>query len=122
MVQERKEAERIFGQGRADDADSAERAAGDGTFEPGEGLPEAVGIRPEETEEAAAAAVQTPSSGPTPEQITAIKAAIQNAETLQEVAELEKALVTGHVPSQFKVLSSFTAASSGSTHEVQWHG
>ena len=43
--------------------------------------------------------------GPTPQQITAIKAAIQNAQTLKEVEELEKALVTGHVPSEFKVAS-----------------
>lgn len=40
--------------------------------------------------------------GPTPQQIIAIKAAIQNAQTLNEVEELEKALVTGHVPSEFK--------------------
>lgn len=45
-------------------------------------------------------------AGPTPQQITAIKAAIQNAQTLKEVEELEKALVTGHVPSEFKVTSS----------------
>lgn len=41
--------------------------------------------------------------GPTPQEITALKAAIQNAKTLEEVAELEKALVTGNVPSQFQV-------------------
>lgn len=40
---------------------------------------------------------------PSAQDITAIKAAILNAQTIQEVAELEKALVTGHVPSQFKV-------------------
>ena len=45
----------------------------------------------------------TDDAGPTAQQITAIKAAIQNAQTLQEVAELEKALVTGNVPSQFRV-------------------
>lgn len=43
------------------------------------------------------------SKAPTAQQITAIKAAIQNAQTLKEVEELEKALVTGHVPSAFKV-------------------
>lgn len=43
------------------------------------------------------------SKAPTAQQITAIKAAIQNAQTLKEVEELEKALVTGHVPSEFKV-------------------
>ena len=46
-------------------------------------------------------------SGPTPQQITAIKAAIQNAQTLKEVEELEKALVTGNVPSQFQVSQTF---------------
>ena len=40
---------------------------------------------------------------PTPQQITAIKAAIQNAQTMKEVQELEAALVTGHIPSEVKV-------------------
>lgn len=98
-MQEREEAEKLFGEGRADAADTAERAAAGKTFEPGEGLPEAQ-AEPSEDQPMAEAAS---GKGPTPEQITAIKAAIQNAQTLAEVAELEKALVTGHVPSQFQV-------------------
>lgn len=38
---------------------------------------------------------------PTPEQITAIKAAIVNSQTLEEVARLEKALSTGLIPAEF---------------------
>jgi len=38
---------------------------------------------------------------PTPEQITAIKAAIANTHTLEEAARLEKALNTGQVPAEF---------------------
>lgn len=41
--------------------------------------------------------------GPTPEQITAIKAAIINSQTLEEVARLEKALSTGQIPAEFAV-------------------
>ena len=41
-----------------------------------------------------------PSSGPTPEQLTAIKAAIAAASTLEEVRRLEQALTTGQLPSQ----------------------
>lgn len=111
MLQERDEAERIFGEGRADAADSAEAAAAaaDKTFEPGEGLAEAEGVAAGEAQMAEAAAV-TSSKGPSAEQVTAIKAAIQNAQTLQEVAELERALVTGNVPSKFQAgLSSHAA-------------
>lgn len=38
---------------------------------------------------------------PTPEQITAIKAAIVNAQTLEEVARLDKALQSGQIPADF---------------------
>nr|CAB3497452.1 unnamed protein product [Digitaria exilis] len=38
---------------------------------------------------------------PTPEQITAIKAAIANTHTLEEAARLEKALSSGQVPAEF---------------------
>uniref|UniRef100_A0A0D9VE60 U2A'/phosphoprotein 32 family A C-terminal domain-containing protein n=1 Tax=Leersia perrieri TaxID=77586 RepID=A0A0D9VE60_9ORYZ len=41
--------------------------------------------------------------GPTPEQITAIKAAIVNSQTLEEVTRLEKALSTGIVPAEFAI-------------------
>uniref|UniRef100_A0A0D9YPR1 U2A'/phosphoprotein 32 family A C-terminal domain-containing protein n=1 Tax=Oryza glumipatula TaxID=40148 RepID=A0A0D9YPR1_9ORYZ len=40
---------------------------------------------------------------PTPEQITAIKAAIVNSQTLEEVARLEKALSTGQIPAEFAI-------------------
>lgn len=48
--------------------------------------------------------------GPTPEQITAIKAAIANASTLEEVQRLEQALRSGHLPSQIQVGGSGPAA------------
>ncbi|CAL1412554.1 unnamed protein product [Linum trigynum] len=41
--------------------------------------------------------------GPTPEQIIAIKAAIVNSQTLEEVARLEKALSTGQLPADLKL-------------------
>uniref|UniRef100_A0A0E0JXT1 U2A'/phosphoprotein 32 family A C-terminal domain-containing protein n=1 Tax=Oryza punctata TaxID=4537 RepID=A0A0E0JXT1_ORYPU len=40
---------------------------------------------------------------PTPEQITAIKAAIVSSQTLEEVARLEKALSTGQIPAEFAI-------------------
>ncbi|XP_021273899.1 U2 small nuclear ribonucleoprotein A' [Herrania umbratica] len=40
---------------------------------------------------------------PTPEQILAIKAAIVNSQTLEEVARLEKALKTGQLPADLKI-------------------
>lgn len=43
---------------------------------------------------------------PTPEQITAIKAAIVNAQTLEEVARLDKALQSGQIPADFIIPSS----------------
>lgn len=42
-------------------------------------------------------------AAPTQEQLTAIKAAIANAQTLEEIAALEQALVTGHLPSEMQV-------------------
>ncbi|WCJ17961.1 U2 small nuclear ribonucleoprotein A [Euphorbia peplus] len=41
---------------------------------------------------------------PTPEQIIAIKAAIINSQTLEEVARLEKALSSGLIPADLKIL------------------
>ena len=75
------------------------------TFEPEEEL---------EAAEAAAAAARPaapaapePSArkqqGPTSEQVTAIKAAIAAASTLEEVRRLEEALKTGHLPSQVSI-------------------
>ncbi|KAJ8427757.1 hypothetical protein Cgig2_006425 [Carnegiea gigantea] len=40
---------------------------------------------------------------PTPEQIIAIKAAIVNSQTLEEVARLEKALKSGELPANLKI-------------------
>lgn len=55
--------------------------------------------RPAEPAPAPAAA----RAGPTPEQVTAIKAAIAAASTLEEVRRLEDALKTGHLPSEITV-------------------
>ncbi|KAJ4720383.1 U2 small nuclear ribonucleoprotein A [Melia azedarach] len=47
---------------------------------------------------------QTPKVvAPTPEQIIAIKAAIVNSQTLEEVARLEKALKSGQLPADLKI-------------------
>ncbi|KAL2897484.1 U2 small nuclear ribonucleoprotein A' [Bienertia sinuspersici] len=42
-------------------------------------------------------------AAPTPEQILAIKAAIVNSQTLEEVARLEKALKSGQLPADLKI-------------------
>ena len=71
-VQEREEAARLFG-----GADAAAPAAnGERTFEPGEGMAEAEA--PANAPEPAPEVVEQPSvrKGPTPEQLTAIKARI----------------------------------------------
>ena len=67
------------------------------TFEPDEDLAEA------EARIAPVAAEPQVRKGPTPEQITAIKAAIANAATLEEMQRLEAALKTGHLPSEVVV-------------------
>ena len=84
-----REAERKEATRRAAKRDAAGGEAGDGsnTFEPGEGLPEAE----------AAAAAPPPKAGPTAEQLTRIRAAIQNADTMEEVQRLEKLLASGNV-------------------------
>ena len=53
----------------------------------------------------AAARPEEPSvrKGPSSEQITAIKAAIAAASTLEEVRRLEDALRTGHLPSEITI-------------------
>ncbi|KAM0947173.1 putative U2 small nuclear ribonucleoprotein A' [Dioscorea sansibarensis] len=48
---------------------------------------------------------------PTPEQITAIKAAIVNSQTLEEVARLEQALKSGQIPDEFNVQGNDTEMS-----------
>mmetsp|Transcript_32121 Transcript_32121/g.91095 ORF Transcript_32121/g.91095 Transcript_32121/m.91095 type:complete len:267 (-) Transcript_32121:363-1163(-) len=82
---ERAEAQAKFGDGQAPCEEDAN------TFEPGEGIPD------ESMDEAGNGAKKT--TGPTPEQLTAIQAAIANAQTLEEVAALEEALSTGVMPS-----------------------
>lgn len=46
---------------------------------------------------------ETRPAGPTPEQLLALKAAIANAATLEEVTRLEQALTTGIVPSDMQL-------------------
>lgn len=54
--------------------------------------------------------------GPSPEQITAIKAAIANAQTLEEVQRLENALTSGHLPSELQ--KDVTADSAQNGHKT----
>lgn len=98
--QEREAAEAAFGGEAA--------AQGAATFEPAEEL-EAVGgmkVVMEEAEE------EEPSirKGPTPEQLTAIKAAIAAASTLEEVRRLEEALKSGQMPSELAAADNHTSA------------
>uniref|UniRef100_A0A7N0UNA2 Uncharacterized protein n=1 Tax=Kalanchoe fedtschenkoi TaxID=63787 RepID=A0A7N0UNA2_KALFE len=56
--------------------------------------------------------IQAPRSvAPTPEQIIAIKAAIVNSQTLEEVARLEQALKSGQLPADFNVDGGLSSAS-----------
>lgn len=62
---------------------------------------------------------QTPKVvAPTPEQIIAIKAAIVNSQTLEEVARLEKALQTGQLPADLKIPSDDSGAKSVGDKDV----
>lgn len=85
---EREASVRVFGESVAPTAATTEPAPKKAkTFEPGEDI------------EAAKPAEEAPkATGPTPEQLTAIKIAIANATTLEEVARLEKALKSGQMP------------------------
>ncbi|KAL3512028.1 hypothetical protein ACH5RR_024745 [Cinchona calisaya] len=56
-------------------------------------------------------------AAPTPEQILAIKAAIVNSQTLEEVARLEQALKTGQLPADLKIGDNDAAARSENTRE-----
>jgi U2 small nuclear ribonucleoprotein A' len=69
------------------------------TFEPGEGLDAANGDGGDEDEDAAAAAPHA-AAPPSAETLTAIKAAIANAQTLEEAERLEAALREGKLPSE----------------------
>ncbi|KAF5796588.1 putative leucine-rich repeat domain superfamily [Helianthus annuus] len=86
---ERIEAAKLFASKEAEEEAKKESVK---TFVPGE-------VPTEEPKE------EEPSKpvGPTPEQIIAIKAAIVNSQTLEEVARLEKALKSGQVPDDLKI-------------------
>lgn len=78
----------------------------DNTFEPGEGLlePAAAAAAGEDADAdgasaADAAAAAKPTAAPTAEQLTAIKAAVANAQTLEDAYRLEQSLKAGDMPS-----------------------
>lgn len=104
---EREAAKQLFGE-RGEHVAEGKAA----TFEPDEELAQA---------EAKAVPAPAPEpvvrKGPTPEQVTAIKAAIANASTLEEVQRLEAALRGGHMPSQIQVASKKDANSEAAAME-----
>ncbi|XP_059642306.1 U2 small nuclear ribonucleoprotein A' [Cornus florida] len=88
---ERAEAEILFA---SEEAEEEAKKTSVKTFVPGE-----VESTPEVPKEE-----QTPKIvAPTPEQIIAIKAAIVNSQTLEEVARLEQALKSGQLPADFSI-------------------
>ncbi|GAB4845819.1 hypothetical protein Ancab_039228 [Ancistrocladus abbreviatus] len=54
---------------------------------------------------------------PTPEQIVAIKAAIVNSQTLEEVARLEKALKSGQLPADLKIADTEATTTGGNSED-----
>ncbi|KAK4780608.1 hypothetical protein SAY87_016714 [Trapa incisa] len=56
---------------------------------------------------------------PTAEQIIAIKAAIVNSQTLEEVARLEKALKSGQLPADLQIFDDKTGADTGKGEDVE---
>jgi len=112
LRQEREAAKKAYG--TLEQQQAAAVAGADNTFEPGEGLPDeaAAGMDTDQaaaedgTDEAAAdgEAAAAPAAGgakaaPTAEQLTAIKAAVANAQTLEDAWRLEQALKAGDMPS-----------------------
>ncbi|KAB1201709.1 U2 small nuclear ribonucleoprotein A' [Morella rubra] len=95
---ERLEARNLFASEEVEEEARRESAK---TFTPGE-----VAKVPEVSEEEQMQKV----SAPTPEQIIAIKAAIVNSQTLEEVARLEKALKSGQLPADLKTLDEDTGS------------
>jgi hypothetical protein len=110
-TQEREEATKAYGT-----LEQQQQQQADNTFEPGEGLPPleaaadgaadaaaADGGDAEGDDEAAAAAAAAaaakPTAAPSTEQLTAIKAAVANAQTLEDAWRLEQALKAGDMPS-----------------------
>ncbi|GLT61695.1 hypothetical protein SLA2020_343820, partial [Shorea laevis] len=90
-TKERLEAENLFSSKEVEEEAKKESVK---TFTPGE-VPNVSEVAEEQ---------QTPKViAPTPEQIIAIKAAIVNSQTLEEVARLEKALKTGQLPADLKI-------------------
>lgn len=90
-LKERTEAEKLFASKDAEEEAKKEPLK---TFTPVD-VPLVAEISKEE---------QTPKVvAPTPEQIIAIKAAIVNSQTLEEVARLEKALKSGQLPADLKI-------------------
>ncbi|GLC40560.1 hypothetical protein PLESTB_000045000 [Pleodorina starrii] len=83
------------------------------TFEPDEDLAAAqqqAGVAPpredggeQQQPEAEGEAEARATAAPSQEQLIAIKAAIANAQTLEEIHRLEEALKTGHLPSEIRV-------------------
>jgi U2 small nuclear ribonucleoprotein A' len=93
-LQEREEAAAKFSDAAAADAEAAK------TFEPEEDLQQAMGGPAPAAEEASEASKQP--GKPSQAQLIAVKAAIANATTLEEITRLENALTTGHLPSEFQ--------------------
>ncbi|XP_057948476.1 U2 small nuclear ribonucleoprotein A' isoform X2 [Malania oleifera] len=88
---ERMEAQSLFASKEAEEEAKKQSVK---TFVPGE-VPSSKEVPKEE---------QIPKAvAPTPEQIIAIKAAIVNSQTLEEVARLEKALKSGQLPADLKI-------------------
>lgn len=94
---EREKAAATFGGSERDLGAKATRGGGK-TFEPGKVAGAADEPETMEEDEAPKAA-----TGPTAAQLLALKAAIANAATLEEVQRLETALTTGIVPSDLKL-------------------
>ena len=102
-MQERKEAEKLYPN------DEAAALAASRTFEPDEDLQAAqaqAGVDTEmaeaSTSKPAAAAAAGKAAALSAQQQIAVKAAIANAATLEEIQRLEAALVTGSLPSEFQ--------------------
>ncbi|XXG47237.1 hypothetical protein AAC387_Pa02g1913 [Persea americana] len=104
-LKERTEAEKLFASKEAEEEAKKESAK---TFTPGE-VPNVPEVSKEEQNPKAVA--------PTPEQIIAIKAAIVNSQTLEEVARLEKALKSGQLPADLKIPDDAVAAESVPTKD-----
>lgn len=90
---ERAEASKLFA---VEEAEASAKKVSANTFVPGEGLEGASEAEKQETEE-------RPKKAPTAEELTAIKAAIASAQTLEEVTRLESALRSGVLPNDVRL-------------------